>query len=121
MRQYNNIEFDRTETKAVRVKDGQGTAHTVKIELFDAEDSVALGDAGFGGENKQYTICDGGMLDSHYDAYKLARQSQMMTMNETAEEFIKGVHTGEILWEQVIHDDVLFPQDVEELRNGSGR
>ena len=111
--------YDNIETKCVRVKDGRGTAHTLKLDRFNAEMSTVMGDAGFGSYNIQYTICDGGQMEAHYDPYKLKQEGMMMGMNEAAEELIKALHSSEILWGQIHHDDTLLPEDIEKLKDGT--
>jgi len=116
----NTDTYESIETKVVRVKDGMGTAHTVKIDRFNGEDSMAMSDAGFGGVNHQFTICDGGQMEAHYDPYKLSIEGQLLGMNKAADMLVKSLHTGGIMWEEIPHDDTLYLHEIEEMDDGSG-
>jgi len=120
MTEFNNAVDGSNETKVLRVKDGNGTAHTVRIDKFNADGCQAFDDAGFRGGYKIYTLMDSGIVESHYDAYILSTESVICGLNSAVVDFIKAVHTGGISWEQVVHDDVLYPADIRELENGSG-
>jgi len=116
----NRRTFDSIETRVVKVNSGDGMAHAIKIDNFDSEGTHALEDKGYGGNYYQYSVMGPGIVESHYDAFKLCRESRQLQMNEAAQELIRGLHTGGITWEQIHHDDVLFDIDIKDMKDGSG-
>jgi len=117
---FEALEMVELRTKVVEVEEDGASNYTLKIDYLDGAGSTCLANEGFKNEFFQFSLLYAGGIESDYDPYRIARESDIFARDDAAVALMKALDGDKSLWGEIQHDMVLFPEDIEAMTNGEG-